>query len=102
MVDRKVEYSKQKELEERLKKLPRQRYKVITAIVAGIVSPFLFPFIPKRSGSPSGRTYEDEVIFYFAIFAILIPVSIYFHLKKVNEDICEVKRQLRELKRKEQ
>lgn len=101
MADRKVESSKQKELEERLKKLPRQRYKVITSIVVGIVSPFLLPFIPKRGGNPSGRTYEDDVIAYFVMFAIIIPVSIYFHLKKVNEDIYEVKRQLRELKRKE-
>ena len=56
--------------------------------------------MPKRGSNSSNRAYEDDVIAYFVMFAIIIPVSIYFHLKKVNEEIYEVKRQLRELKKK--
>lgn len=79
MVDRKVESSKQKELEERLRKLPRQRYKVISSIAVGIVAPFLLPFIPKRGGNPSARAYEDDVIAYFVMFALLyLSLSTFF------------------------
>ncbi len=56
--------------------------------------------MPKRGSNPSARAYDDDMIAYFVMFAIIIPVSIYFHLKKVNEEIYEIKRQLRELKRK--
>ena len=54
--------NKEKELEDQLKKLPKEKWKIWRLIVVGIITPFVGPYIPMKNGMLVDRMgYQDSV-----------------------------------------
>ncbi|BDU24067.1 hypothetical protein [Flavobacterium sp. GSB-24] len=91
--------NKEKELEDQLKKLPKEKWKIWRLIIVGIITPFVGPYIPMRKGMLVDRMdYQDSVLMFFVIFLIAIPAGCYMHFQKINNDIFDIECQLENLK----
>jgi hypothetical protein len=91
--------NKEKELEDQLKKLPKEKWKIWRLIVVGIITPFVGPYIPMRKGMLVDRMgYQDSVLMFAAILSIAIPAGCYMHFQKINNEIFDVECQLENLK----
>ncbi|SEP28504.1 hypothetical protein SAMN05444671_3190 [Flavobacterium sp. CF108] len=91
--------NKEKELEDQLKKLPKEKRKIWRLIAVGIIMPFIGPYIPMRKGMLVDRMgYQDSVLMFFAIFLIAIPAGCYMHFQKINNEIFDIECQLENLK----
>lgn len=91
--------NKEKELEDQLKKLPKEKWKIWRLIAVGIITPFVGPYIPMRKGMLVDRMgYQDSVLMFFVIFLITIPVGCYMHFQKINNEIFDIECQLENLK----
>jgi hypothetical protein len=91
--------NKEKELEDQLKKLPKEKWKIWRLIIVGIITPFVGPYIPMRKGMLVDRMgYQDSVLMFFVIFLIAIPAGCYMHFQKINNEIFDIECQLENLK----
>ncbi len=91
--------NKQKELENQLKKLPKEKWKIWRLIVVGIITPFVGPYIPMRKGMLVDRMgYQDSVLMFAAILLIAIPAGCYMHFQKINDEIFDIECELEKLK----
>lgn len=91
----------EKELEEQLKKLPKEKWKIWRLIAVGIIMPFVGPYIPMRRGTLAERMgYRDAALLFGVILLIVIPIGCYMHFQKINNQIFEVECDLENLKRK--
>ncbi|MES2574364.1 MAG: hypothetical protein V4572_05450 [Bacteroidota bacterium] len=96
-------YNKEKELEEQLKKLPKEKWKIWRLIAVGILTPFVGPYIPMRRGTLAERMgYQDAFLMFALICVIFIPYACYAYIQKINNEIFEVELELELLNRKEQ
>ncbi len=93
--------NKERELEEQLKKLPKEKWKIWRLIAVGIIMPFVGPYIPMRRGMLADRMgYQDSALMFGAIFLIVVPIGCYMHFQKVNNEIFDIECDLESLKRK--
>jgi hypothetical protein len=91
--------NKEKELEDQLKKLPKEKWKIWRLIAVGIITPFVGPYIPLRKGILAERMgYQDSVLMFFAIFLIAVPAGCYMHFQKINNEIFDIECELENLK----
>lgn len=95
-----ISKNKEKELENQLKKLPKEKWKIWRLIAVGIIMPFVGPYIPLRKGMLVDRMgYQDSVMMFGAFLLIVIPVSCYVHLQKINSEIFDIECELENLRR---
>lgn len=88
-------------LEEQLKKLPKEKWKIWRLIAVGIIMPFVGPFIPMRRGTLAERMgFIDAALLFGAILLVVIPIGCYMHFQKINNQIFEAECDLDNLKRK--
>ncbi|AWK03555.1 hypothetical protein HYN56_04685 [Flavobacterium crocinum] len=91
--------NKEKELEDQLKKLPKEKWKIWRLIAVGIITPFVGPYIPLRKGMLIDRMgYRDSVLMFFLILLIAIPMACYMHFQKINNQIFDIECELENLK----
>lgn len=91
--------NKEKELEDLLKKLPKEKWKIWRLIFVGIITPFVGPYIPMKNGMLVDRMgYQDSVLMFAAIFLIAIPAGCYMHFQKINDEIFDIEYELENLK----
>jgi hypothetical protein len=91
--------NKEKELEDQLKKLPKEKWKIWRLIVVGIITPFVGPYIPMRKGMLVDRMgYQDSVLMFAAILLIAIPAGCYMHFQKINDKMFDIECELENLK----
>lgn len=95
------ENKESEELEAKLKKLPREKWKIWRLIAVGIFMPFVGPYIPMRRGTLAERMgYNDAVLLFGAILLVVIPIGCYMHFQKINNEIFDAECELESLKRK--
>jgi hypothetical protein len=93
--------NKERELEEQLKNLPKEKWKIWRLIAVGIFIPFVGPYIPMRRGMLADRMgYQNSALMFGAILIIVIPIGCYMHFQKINNQIFDVECELESLKRK--
>lgn len=91
--------NKQKELEDQLKKLPKEKWKIWRLIVVGIIMPFIGPYIPTRNGLLVDRMgYQNSALMFVAILIVAIPAGCYMHFQKINNEIFDIECELENLK----
>jgi uncharacterized sodium:solute symporter family permease YidK len=91
----------EKKLEDKLKKLPKEKWKIWRLIAVGIIMPFVSPYVPMRRGMLVDRMgYQDSALMFGAIFLIVVPIGCYMHFQKVNNEIFEIECDLENIKRK--
>ena len=91
----------EKELEKKLKDLPKEKRKIWRLITFGVVLPFVGPYIPIRKGMLVDRMgFENSFMLFGLISLIFIPICCYIHFQKVNSQISDVECDLEILKRK--
>ena len=91
----------ERELQEQLKKLPREKWKIWRLIAVGIIMPFVGPYIPMRRGTLAERMgYSDAALLFGAILLVVIPIGCYMYFQKINNQIFEAECDLENLKRK--
>ena len=70
-----------RELEERLKKLPKEKWKIWRLIVVGIFLPFIGPYIPMKKGSLEERMgYNNSALLFGGLCLVFIPIACYMHI----------------------
>ncbi len=80
-----IQYNREKELEEELKKLSKEKRKIWRLIAVGIIMPFIGPFIPMKRGTLAERMgYSNAVIMFGLIVLVAIPIGCYMQSKKIN------------------
>ena len=95
--------SKEQELEEQLKKLPKEKWKIWRLIAVGIFLPFVGPYIPLRKGMLADRMgYKESALLFGLILLFAVPIGCYMHFQKINDEISDVECELEILKRKKQ
>ena len=93
--------SSERELEEQLKKLPKEKWKIWRLIAVGIILPFVGPYIPLRKGMLADRMgFENSSLLFGGLCIVFIPIACYMHFQKVNNQISDVECDLEILKRK--
>lgn len=96
----KTSENKEKELEEQLKKLPKEKWKIWRLIAVGIFMPFVGPYIPMRKGMLADRMgYQDAVLLFAALLLVVVPIGCYMHFQKINNEIFDAECELESLKR---
>jgi uncharacterized sodium:solute symporter family permease YidK len=97
-----ISYKEQvKELEKRLKNLPKEKWKIWRLIAVGIITPFVGPYFPIRKGMLADRMgYKESVLLFSAIFLIAVPIGCYMHFQKINNEIFDAECELESLKPK--
>ena len=91
--------NKEKELENQLKKLPKEKWKIWRLIVVGIIMPFVGPYIPMRKGMLVDRMgYQDSVLLFVVILLVAVPAGCYMHFQKINNEIFDIECQLENLR----
>lgn len=92
--------NREKELEEQLKRLPKEKWKIWRLIAVGIIMPFVGPYIPMRKGMLAERMgYENSALMFGAISLFAIPIGCYMHFQKINDEIFYAECELESLKR---
>jgi hypothetical protein len=93
--------NQEKELEEQLKNLPKEKWKIWRLIAVGIILPFVGPYFPMRRGMLADRMgYEESALLFGGLCIIIIPIACAMHFQKINTDIFDVECELESLKRK--
>ncbi len=91
----------EKQLREQLAKLPRKKWKFLGRIPLCILFIFIGPYIPLRHNTMMGYMgYWEAVTATTILFLVLLPFSIYFGIKEVNEEMLDIERKLIRLKYK--
>lgn len=87
------------ELEEQIKNLPKEKWKIWRLIAVGIFFPFIGPYFPMRRGTLSERMgYQESVFLFAAIYIIVIPLACYMHFQKVNNQILDAESEIQRIK----
>lgn len=93
--------NKKRELEEQLKNLPKEKWKIWRLIAVGIIMPFVGPYIPMRRGMLADRMgYQNSALMFGGLCIVVIPIACYMHFQKINNQISDIECDLEILKRK--
>jgi len=96
-----IQYNREKELEEELKKLSKEKRKIWRLIAVGIIMPFIGPFIPMKRGTLAERMgYSNAVIMFGLIVLVAIPIGCYMQSKKINNQMFDCECELASIRRK--
>lgn len=88
-------------LEEKLKVLPKKNWKILRIIVVCVAVPFIMPYFPMRHGSLAEQYGTRNALIICIIFtAILCPISLYLHFRKLNYEIHATKVDIEYVKKK--
>ncbi|MGG5507658.1 MULTISPECIES: hypothetical protein [unclassified Myroides] len=91
----------EQQLREQLAKLPRKKWKFLGRIPFCILFIFIGPYIPLRNNTMMGYMgYWEAVTVTAILLLVLMPFSIYFGIKEVNEEMLDIERKLIRLKYK--
>jgi hypothetical protein len=95
--------NKKRELQEQLKNLPKEKWKIWRLIAVGIIMPFVGPYIPIRKGMLADRMgYENSALMFGAILLFVVPIGCYMHFQKINNEIFDVECELESLIQKKE
>lgn len=89
------------ELEEQLKKLQKEKWKIWRLIAVGILLPFVGPYFPMRRGMLADRMgFENSALLFGGLCIVFVPLGCYMHFQKVNNQIFDVECDIERIKRK--
>ena len=91
--------AEEKKLREELRKLPRKKWPSLRSIVVGLIFVFGSPYFPLRGGALIERQSYAEAVWPMGIvFLFLLPISYYWNIKQVNDDMMAIEHKLIRLK----
>lgn len=89
------------ELEEQLKKLQKEKWKIWRLIAVGILLPFIGPYFPMRRGMLADRMgFENSALLFAGLCIAIVPIGCYMHFQKINNQIFDVEYDIESIKRK--
>lgn len=89
------------ELEEQLKKLQKEKWKIWRLIAVGIILPFIGPYFPMRRGMLADRMgFEKSALLFAGLCIVVVPIGCYMHFQKINNQIFDVEYDMESIKRK--
>lgn len=91
----------ERELENRLKELHKEKWKIWRVIPLVILLPTVGPYVPMRRGMLADRMgYQNAALLFGVILLIVVPIGCHLHFKKINLQIVDAECELENLKRK--
>lgn len=89
------------ELEEQIKKLQKEKWKIWRLIAVGILLPFIGPYFPMRRGMLADRMgFENSALLFAGLCIAIVPIGCYMHFQKINNQIFDVEYDIESIKRK--
>lgn len=89
----------EKDLLEKLEKLPNEKWKIWRLIAVGIFIPFIGPYFPMRKGMLADRMgFENAALLFGGLCIVVIPIACYMHIQKINTQIFDAELELKSLR----
>ena len=89
------------ELDQQVKILQKEKWKIWRLIAVGIILPFIGPYFPMRRGMLADRMgFENSALIFAGLCVFIVPLGCYMHFQKVNNQIFNVEYDIERINRK--